>query len=96
MKNMIIYTKLFKKYFSVIFLISIFFTSLHHHNDLKTHTDCKICILQSNTKNIDTPPQHTYLSDIVVVYTDIYVDKTTTYLKAIINPLHTRAPPFFS
>ena len=93
---MILYPKLFKKYFSFIFLISIFLTSLHHHNDLKTHTDCKICVLQSNTKNVDTPPQHTYLSNIVVVYNEIYVDKTTTYHKAIINPLHTRAPPSFS
>ena len=40
--------KVLKKYFSVIFLLSIFLGSFHHHNDLKIHNDCPIYVLQTN------------------------------------------------
>jgi len=54
--------KILIKYISIIFVISTFMSSFHHHNDLQEHNNCQICIVQSNIADIDTPTDVTYLT----------------------------------
>ncbi|BBG66415.1 hypothetical protein NNO_1712 [Hydrogenimonas sp.] len=46
---------LFRKLLSTVLLAVTLFSALHHHNDLKTHNDCPVCVLQSNLSVADTP-----------------------------------------
>ena len=89
-------TKSLRKYFSIIFLLSVLIGATHHHDDLRVHSDCKICVLQSNISSADTPTQSSFLPNTVAVFEDIVTPKNTVCSKKLINPLHQRAPPFFS
>jgi len=86
--------KVLKRYLGIVYLISIFLTVTHHHNDLNIHNDCKICILQSDITNSDTPPTYTSLVDIENIYEVVVVDTDTTYIQEIQNLLRQRAPPY--
>ena len=44
-----------RHFFSALLLAATLLASLHHHNDLKTHNDCPICVLQSNFAGADMP-----------------------------------------
>jgi hypothetical protein len=87
--------KLIKKYFSIVFLLSAFLSVTHHHNDLQTHSDCKICVLQSNVVNADTPIITNYLPNIELHYQKI-IFLTQSYTEYKRNFSHIRAPPSFS
>ena len=86
---------LLRKYFSIVFLFAIFLSTTHHHNDLKLHNDCKICILQSNITNADTPPPTSYLVDITIISEQISTYFTLFYNQSFYSTLHSRAPPIF-
>ena len=88
--------KVLKKYFSVILFLSLLLSVTHHHNDLKQHNDCKICTLQSNISNVDTPLEVNYLSDIDIIFEKILFISIFIYIEKFKNNLHQRAPPFFS
>ncbi len=88
--------RFFKKYLSIIFVLSSLLGVLHHHNDLQQHNDCKICVLQASIANADTPVDVVYVSQlhlqseaILTKLTNLHSKKSTTFLFA-------RAPPFFS
>ena len=83
-----------KKYFSIVLLLSAFLSTTHHHNDLQTHSDCKICVLQSNIVDADTPTPTNYLSNIELHYQNIAF-YTPSYARCERSFSHIRAPPSF-
>ena len=88
--------KIIKKYFIIIFALSIFMSAFHHHNDLKIHNDCSICAIQSNFTSADAPTQTTYLTNIEPFSFIIIGKLPNLYLKNINNTSKARAPPNFS
>lgn len=85
-----------KKYFAIVFLFATLLGGMHHHNDLKQHNDCKICVIQSTMLDADTPAIVHYIDEIalyaqtpVTFFANFILDTHTTTLKA-------RAPPQFS
>jgi len=87
--------KFFRKYFSVIVLFSTFLSTTHHHNDLQTHSDCKICVLQSNVVDTDTPTPINYIPNIELNYQNIAFF-APFYTRNERNFSHIRSPPSFS
>jgi len=88
--------KISKKYISIVFLLSVFFTSFHHHNDLKKHSECPICIIQTNITNADTPPDIEYLVDLDLKYGLILEKSISIHNYNYRTSLHQRAPPYNS
>jgi len=84
------------KYFSIIFILAIFMGVFHHHNDLKQHPDCKICILQSNITNADTPIDVVYIQNIFIKNENISTYQNENYRKKLQNSSKARAPPEIS
>ena len=89
-------TLFLKKYISIIFLISTFMGVFHHHDNLKQHNDCQICIIQSNISDIDTPVDVFYLNSLnkysqksISKLFNLHINLVTTTFKA-------RAPPKIS
>jgi len=68
----------------------------HHHDDLKQHSDCKICMTQSNIANGDTPVVVVYLSALDSISDYIVVKLTNLHSKKTKNYVNARAPPFIS
>jgi hypothetical protein len=89
-------SKILKKYLSIVFLLSVFLTSFHHHNDLKPHPNCPICIIQRNITDADTPPDVEYIIDLDNKYEIILKKAISIYSYNYKNSLHQRAPPYNS
>lgn len=68
----------------------------HHHNDIKQHSDCKICLLQSSIANADTPVDVVYLSHLDIKSESIVVALNNLHSKKTPNYLNARAPPHIS
>jgi len=68
-----------KRYFTIIFLLSLFLASFHHHDDGKIHNDCPIYILQTNLTNADTSPDNSYIIDLDLVNEAILENLTSIY-----------------
>jgi len=81
-----------KKFFTILLLTATLLTTLHHHNDLKTHNDCPICILQSNISNADTPITFS-LEDIETLFIPICSNFISILLLHKPKNIHSRAPP---
>jgi len=88
--------KLLKKYFSIIFAFATIIGALHHHHDLKTHPECKICVMQSNIIDIDVPIKTIYLTKIDRPSESIILQSKILNLKYIQNQPRPRSPPKFS
>jgi len=88
--------KFLKKYFATVFLLSIFVSSFHHHDDGKIHIDCPVYILQTNIASSDAPQATNYLTDIELVNEAILNSYSFTYSYRFKNQLHQRAPPKYS
>ncbi len=89
-------TKFLKKYFAIIFLLASFAGSMHHHDDLLQHDDCKVCVVQSNILNADLPSDAIYLSQIDNRSEGIITKLVSLHLEILPNEYHSRAPPLFS
>ena len=57
-----------KKYLSILFLASTLLGSMHHHNDLKQHNDCKICTIKASMSNADTPVDVLYVTQLDIFH----------------------------
>ena len=88
--------KILKKYLSIVFLLSVFLTSFHHHNDLKSHSNCPICVIQRNVTNADTPPDIEYIVDLELKYEIVLEKLVSIHNHNYKNSLHQRAPPYNS
>ncbi len=85
-----------RKYFSIIFLVATLLGSMHHHNDLKQHNDCKICTIKASMANADTPVDVVYLSELEIFHEAIVAELENLTAKKFFNPLNARAPPHLS
>ena len=85
-----------KKYFTVIFVLATLASVLHHHNDVRVHNDCQICIIQSNILNGDIPSDTLCLSKIEISSEAVSTELKTLYIWQTYKKLQTRAPPKFS
>ena len=88
--------KFFRKYFSIIFIIATFIGIFHHHNDFKPHPECKICLLQANISNANTPTDVVNLPHIDIASESIIIKLVTLHSKRVKNQLKIRAPPLIS
>jgi len=86
-------SKILKKYLSIVFLLAVFLTSFHHHNDLKSHPNCPICVIQRNVTNADTPPDVEYIVDLNLKYEIVLEKLVSIHNYNYKNSLHQRAPP---
>ncbi len=84
------------KLFSTIFVISMFFSVFHSHNDLKSHNDCQICTVQSNISNADTPSENVYLSNIELFSQGTISKLPNQHESQKFISLRARAPPLIS
>jgi len=89
-------SKLSRKYFSIVFILAIFMGVFHHHHDLKQHTDCQICTIQTNMANADMPSETLYLSSIDIFYENIITKLINLHTNKQQNQLQARAPPKIS
>jgi len=85
-----------KRYFSIIFIVATLLGVLHHHNDLRVHNDCKICIIQSNIVDGDIPITITYLSHLDIKSEKILPKPKILHISFFKSTLNSRAPPKFS
>ncbi len=85
-----------RKYLSIIFLMATLLSGMHHHNDLKQHSDCQICTIQSSMANADTPVDVVYVSKLDIFHEAIVTQLENLTTKKCFNPLNARAPPHFS
>jgi len=68
----------------------------HHHNDLKQHNDCKICMLQASIANADTPVDAVYLTSLNLFSESIIAPLQNLCVRKISYQLQARAPPKIS
>jgi len=88
--------KLIVRYISIIFIIASFVGLLHHHNDLKQHSDCQICTIQHNVTDIDTPVEVIYIK-LFSTLCEAILSKPNTPIKVTCSlSFSARAPPFYS
>lgn len=85
--------KVTKKYFSIIFIVATLLGVLHHHNDLRVHNDCQICILQSNITNGDTPQDVVYITPLEHFSEQILSKPKKLHVKTFYSNISSRAPP---
>jgi len=88
--------RFFRRYLSIVFVIATLMGAMHHHNDLKQHSDCQICTIQSSIAHADTPVDVVYLTQLDIYKESILTQLETLHTKKLQNSLHARAPPFFS
>jgi len=86
-------SKLSRKYFSIVFIVAIFMGVFHHHNDLKQHSDCKICTIATNMAHADTPTDIVYLTNLDIFHETIVAKLISLHSNKIQNQLQARAPP---
>ena len=82
-----------RRYFTVVFLLGTLLGVLHHHDDLKQHNDCKICLVKSNLSHADTPVDVVFLTDIDLVSEGTVGTLFDLVTTAKPTSLHARAPP---
>jgi len=88
--------KLLIRYISIIVILASFMGSFHHHNDLKQHNDCKICTIQQNVTDIDTPVDVSYLTLLTLVSEATLATLPSFQLEKQNFTFSVRAPPLFS
>ena len=88
--------KLLLRYISIIVILASFMGSIHHHNDLKQHNDCKICTIQHNVSDIDTPIDVNYLTLLSIVSEATLSTLSSFQLEKQDFSFSARAPPLFS
>ena len=88
--------RFFRKYLTIIFITATFMGVFHHHNDLKQHNDCKICIIQSNLAQVDTPVEVQYLTSLELLNESIATAHISLHVKQVHNYFQVRAPPKIS
>jgi len=88
--------KLLRKYISIIFIFATLLGIFHNHNDLKEHNDCKVCTVQHNMTDIDTPVDVCYITLFSTISEATIVALTKLQTQKKHFTFGARAPPFFS
>ncbi len=85
-----------KKYFSIVFLLAIFATSFHSHDNISSHENCQICTIISSINDADIPPEVCYFTHLSLQHEAILTCEASFHLSNINTTLHSRAPPHLS
>ena len=85
-----------RKYFATVFVLATLMGVFHHHGDLQVHEDCKICVVQLNLANGDTPQEVKYLTLLDIRPTRVETFTQTLYHFSASSSLYARAPPQYS
>jgi len=81
-----------KRFLSALLLAATLLSAMHHHNDLKSHPECPVCILQTNISSGDIPSS-TYIP-VVEKLPSFTVSKLQTIEVSYSSSSHfARAPP---
>ena len=86
---------LLRNILSIIVLVATLMGVMHHHNDLKSHSDCQICTVSSSVTDIDTPSDVVYLTQLTLLHEATFSQLpyfTSKHIGSFNNP---RAPPTF-
>ena len=84
---------LLRNIFSIIVLVATFLGASHHHNDLKSHSDCQICSISSSVTDIDTPSDVVYLTPLTLQHAATLSQLPIFTSKHIGSHNNSRAPP---
>ena len=84
---------LLRNILSIILLVSTLMGAMHHHNDLKSHSDCQICSISSSVTDIDTPSDVVYLTALTLVHEATLSQLPIFTSKHIGSHNNPRAPP---
>jgi len=84
---------LFRNILSIIVLVSTLMGAMHHHNDLKSHSDCQICTISASVTNIDTPSDVVYLTPLTLFHEATLSQLPCFTSKHISSYNNSRAPP---
>ena len=84
----------FKRYLGIIFIVATLMGGFHHHNDLKQHNNCPICIINANLFSGDETPKATYLQDIEFISEATIKPLKTLHDIKLIKSLKASSPPF--
>lgn len=85
--------KKFRNLFSIVFVVATLLSSLHHHKDLQSHSDCKICTLQYDLSSGDIPSETVSISDIEPFSEAILSTLNSFEKRSAQTSLNSRAPP---
>jgi hypothetical protein len=88
--------KLYGRFFSIVFVVATLLGVLHHHNDLKSHSDCQICTVQVNLSNGDTPNNTISIPIIRKISSATICELSNLHTNNKFSILRTRAPPKIS
>jgi len=88
--------KLLVRYISIIVMLASFMGSMHHHSDVKQHSDCQICTIQHNVTDIDTPVDISYLTLFFLDSVATIVTLTNLQTQTLNLSVSARSPPLFS
>jgi hypothetical protein len=88
--------KSLNKFFSIVFVLATMMGVFHHHDDLKPHTECQICTIQSSIADADTPSQTLYLSKIEFFSASTASQFPNNHAYKQLITFKARAPPVFS
>ncbi len=85
-----------RRYFIVVYLLATLFGVLHHHDDLKQHTDCKICLIKLTLSYADTPDDAVVLAPVDFLSAPVQGKLSVAVISRIPTSLQARAPPKLS
>ena len=85
-----------RRYFSILYLLATLLGVLHHHDDLKQHSDCKICLVKSTLSHADTPDTTPVLAPVDLLSAPVPDTLSVAVIARIPASLQARAPPKFS
>lgn len=88
--------KLFKRYFSIIFVLATLMGIFHTHHDLKPHNDCQICTIQSGISDADTPTDSFCLTRLSLIPEVISTRLPVLNTAKLNSTKQARAPPILS
>ncbi len=83
-----------KRYFSIIFIVATFMSVFHHYNDLKLHSDCKICAVSSSILNADIPTKISYITKLNITAEPIVIKLYSLCIKFTQKNITLRVPPY--
>ncbi len=78
---------------SITILVATLMGAMHHHNDLKSHSDCQICTISTSVTNIDTPSDVVYFTPLTLLHEAILSQLPRFASKHIDSQNNSRAPP---
>ena len=88
--------KRFRSFFSAVFFVATLLSAMHHHNDFKSHSDCKVCTIQHSLSSGDVPSEPFSVEELDLFGEKIISQGKNLYLSTLQLHNKARAPPHIS